>query len=274
MNKTLTFVTCRICLEEKSFSSFLLEPLGTEYAGMVVGTCGTQSVSTCSSKMSTCGDCAVGSKKCINCKTSVDYNHKRNTVFSEPDSGFQDLFENIVDEGEDKCAIELTSGKKAKGRPPKRYDTQFQCDRCCFVTVYAKYFRKHMSLAHQDEQPRIFKCLHCPEAYVEERFLREHVKHIHDCIPRRPKFICAECGKGFPKQSHLRRHSYVHNPNEKPFLCEYCPMRFVSQSSLTRHIEGTHNVNKPHACEECGKAFGHIYGLKAHKIRMHWKEVR
>uniref|UniRef100_A0A034UWY6 Zinc finger protein 316 n=1 Tax=Bactrocera dorsalis TaxID=27457 RepID=A0A034UWY6_BACDO len=163
--------------------------------------------------------------------------------------------------------------RRSKGRPPKRYDFQFKCEQCDFVSAYAKYFRTHMSQTHKDESMRIFKCPQCPEAYVEERFLQEHVKYLHNCVPRQPKFICAKCGKGFPKQSHLTRHSYVHDPAKKPFLCDRCPMRFTSQSMLDRHIEAKHIEQKAHTCADCGKAFGHIYGLKAHRIRLHKMKV-
>ncbi|CAD7006065.1 zinc finger protein 189 [Ceratitis capitata] len=201
----------------------------------------------------------------------------------EQDSGFEDLIEFCIEQQEHKeqciassapeaCISPPRIHKRGKGRPPRRYDIKFECDICNYTTVYAKHFRTHMSVSHQDEQPRIFKCTQCPEAYVEERFLHEHTKHIHDCVPRQPKFICAKCGKGFPKQSHLKRHSYVHEPNEKPFLCDYCPSRFINLCSLTRHIQSKHNKNKKHMCSDCGKAFGHIYSLKSHKIHMHNKE--
>ncbi|XP_014097309.1 oocyte zinc finger protein XlCOF15 isoform X2 [Bactrocera oleae] len=200
---------------------------------------------------------------------------KSNIVLCEQDSGFKDDIELLDDEGGTiaaECFDKPAIIRRKKGRPPKRYNYQFKCEQCDFVTAYAKYFRTHLSQTHKDDSMRIFKCTQCPEAYVEERFLHEHVKYLHDCVPRQPKFICTKCGKGFPKQSHLTRHSYVHDPAKKPFLCDRCPMRFTNQSTLNRHIEAKHIEHKVHTCADCGKAFGHIYGLKAHRIRLHKME--
>ncbi|XP_036327290.1 zinc finger protein 675-like [Rhagoletis pomonella] len=292
MNEILIFGRCRICLEEKRCRGFLLGSLETEHAQVAIKTNQKQLVTFCSAGMLTCSECATETN--IRSKATDIFMQNEETIVSEDDSDLHDLNEYVGEEVEyilpikseqfskvasSNChdisiANELTIYKRGAGRPPKRYDTLFQCDLCCYVTAYAKYFRTHMSDAHREEQARIFKCPQCTESYVEARCLREHIKHFHECIPRKPKLLCAECGKGFSKQSHLRRHSYVHNPNEKPFLCEYCPMRFASQSTLTRHIDGAHKKNKPHACELCGKAFGHIYGLKAHKQKVHAKEAQ
>ncbi|XP_011189380.2 oocyte zinc finger protein XlCOF15 [Zeugodacus cucurbitae] len=210
--------------------------------------------------------------------TPLDIEIDNTIVLCEQDSGFKNAIE-LFDEDHTVCmdvvkSVEVhAKSTRSKGRPAKRYDFQFKCDHCDYSTAYARHFRNHMSQTHNDYHTHIFKCTQCSEAYVEERSLREHVKYLHNCVQRQPKFICANCGKGFPKQSHLTRHSYVHNPEKKPFLCDRCPMRFSNQSSLARHFEAKHIENKAHTCLDCGMAFGHIYGLKAHRLRLHQMEV-
>ncbi len=61
--------------------------------------------------------------------------------------------------------------------------------------------------------------------------------------------ICAECGKGFPSQSKLQRHSVVHT-KERPFVCNVdgCGRAYTQKGTLDDHILKNHIVKKD-TCE-------------------------
>ncbi|XP_046404675.1 zinc finger protein 543-like [Ischnura elegans] len=46
---------------------------------------------------------------------------------------------------------------------------------------------------------------------------------------------CVQCGKGFTKSSHLKRHCITHT-NERPYPCAVCRKGFVESSYLNRHM--------------------------------------
>ena len=61
-----------------------------------------------------------------------------------------------------------------------------------------------MSAVHEGKR---FACTQCRCTFVSRSGLTEHVKHVHQNLPR---YKCEHCGKGFPNRSYLRRHVATH----------------------------------------------------------------
>ncbi|TID21064.1 hypothetical protein CANINC_003524 [Pichia inconspicua] len=82
------------------------------------------------------------------------------------------------------------------------------------------------------------------------------------------RFVCADCGKGFPRKSnhdsHIRMHLKV-----KPHKCSQCDKAFVRRSDLNRHERSLHSKTN-FKCYGNNWGCGHIYSRKD-GLRKHWK---
>lgn len=82
------------------------------------------------------------------------------------------------------------------------------------------------------------------------------------------KFICADCGKGFPRKSnhdsHIRMHLKI-----KPHKCSQCEKAFVRRSDLNRHERSLHWKTN-FKCNGENWGCGHVYSRKD-GLRKHWK---
>ncbi|XP_010886532.2 zinc finger and SCAN domain-containing protein 10-like isoform X1 [Esox lucius] len=76
------------------------------------------------------------------------------------------------------------------------------------------------------------------------------------------RFICKDCGKGFPYVSYLRRHTLNHT-GERSHHCSVCGRSFIRLSHLRRH-ELLHTGVRPFTCTLCGRHFSRGAHLRAH----------
>uniref|UniRef100_A0A8C8RXW2 C2H2-type domain-containing protein n=1 Tax=Pelusios castaneus TaxID=367368 RepID=A0A8C8RXW2_9SAUR len=77
------------------------------------------------------------------------------------------------------------------------------------------------------------------------------------------RYSCAECGKSYYQNSHLRWHQKKHT-GDKPHVCADCGKSFTCKSSLNRH-ERSHKKEKNYSCSECGKKFREYLHLTSHQ---------
>ncbi|KAH7934374.1 hypothetical protein HPB49_025205 [Dermacentor silvarum] len=104
--------------------------------------------------------------------------------------------------------------------------------------------RKHELTVHNHQHP-----LHDPHCGKD---MARHRRRQHSSESAR-RHVCTECGKEFPKMSHLTNHLLTHT-GEKPTACTECGMRFALHGHARKHELTVHNRQYPLHGPHCGKA--------------------
>ncbi|CAL8098765.1 unnamed protein product [Orchesella dallaii] len=119
--------------------------------------------------------------------------------------------------------------------------------RCpCGAKFKNRYLLKsHRLSSHKGE--RIFKCDHCPKAYLSNVNLTHHnLTHLN-----RRNFKCAVCNKAFVYKSNHDDHMRIHT-GENPFRCSVCGRPFGRQSEVKSHERIHQDVGDRYGCVFCG----------------------
>uniref|UniRef100_A0A8C0INZ6 C2H2-type domain-containing protein n=1 Tax=Chelonoidis abingdonii TaxID=106734 RepID=A0A8C0INZ6_CHEAB len=117
---------------------------------------------------------------------------------------------------------------------------------------------------HSDEKR--YGCAECGKSYRQNSHLRS--KHLRTHKEEKP-YSCTDCGKSFRESSYLALHKRIHT-GEKPYQCPDCDKSFRLKGDLSSHCR-THTGEKPHKCTECGQGFRQRSTLTKH-LRTHTGE--
>ncbi len=92
-------------------------------------------------------------------------------------------------------------------------------------------------------------------------------------------YKCPECGKGFKRKEHVKRHALVHS-QDRPITCHLCKATFKQHGDLKRHQMEAHGLDTGRemvhteagpriSCKLCDKTFKQHGHLKRHHIAAH-----
>ncbi|XP_073170898.1 uncharacterized protein [Lepidochelys kempii] len=124
----------------------------------------------------------------------------------------------------------------------------------------------NMSWSHEERQQgnqlgeKVGKSISCEENDLKGTATQQRI------LKGERKNTCSECGKTFPRRSHLIIHERIHT-GERPYECCECGKAFARRSTLISH-QRTHTDARPYECCECGKTFTRHSDLFRHQ-RIH-----
>lgn len=134
---------------------------------------------------------------------------------------------------------------------------------CGICGIYVSNSMNTHMRKHDNYRP--FKCLveGCGKQFPRNYNLTKHSQTHTGTKP----YSCKVCGASFTQNSGLTIHSRRHT-GEKPFKCSFpdCPKLFAHKFALQLHLR-RHTGEKPFECDRCGEGFYVTSNLKRHKIK-------
>lgn len=179
----------------------------------------------------------------------------------------------IIDIGEVKMETDL--GDEFKGSSELSVEQPTSINEDSSNTIEAK----EMPVTNSSE------CNICFKVFKSRKLLWQHNMITH--APK--KFVCHDCGVGFPFRSNLLQHlhSIKHSMLSKvdskedqkaddvvrrKWPCDVCPKFFPSVIKLINH-QRYHQSMKKHLCSICGKAFVNSTRLEKHMALKHKQDA-
>jgi len=114
-------------------------------------------------------------------------------------------------------------------------------------------------------------CAHCAFKCLGQKHMDAHVKKRHGHLDRDGQFKCGVCAYSTDNSSHMQNHRVTHT-GERAFSCPECGKGFNRRSHLKRHVAKVHRGEKRHKCDVCGQGFGEVGGLRTHVRQLHTGE--
>lgn len=177
----------------------------------------------------------------------------------------------------------------------------YQCSECEKTFQNNGQLRYHTFVAHGELQARPHKCTACPESFLMDHHLRDHMKAIH-LLPEHgggPPYTCSECMLTFEDGGNLNFHLYMAHTIQGSYVtpqkypCPDCGKNFIKPALLNTHMRHVHSSHvyafdaqiqhkatttimepKTHKCPECGKAFKAQSYLKQHIMSVHDRPLK
>ncbi|CAL8114587.1 unnamed protein product [Orchesella dallaii] len=140
---------------------------------------------------------------------------------------------------------------------------KYACDLCKHKFCSAKDLNRHQ-MTHNKSRTYQYPCKLCKKSFVCSRYLKVHVKYIHES---NKKHICIFCKKGFYQVSDLNIHILRHI-GERHHWCNICEMECSTPGVLQVH-KIKHTKLRPFKCPQCPRTFKMSrymkYHMKKHK---------
>ena len=146
-----------------------------------------------------------------------------------------------------------------QGKPIIPVETGYQCDQCQKSYKNLKSFSSHKKLCGKVTAA----CHLCQKTFKSVRYLKIHVRNIHQKVPQ---YKCDQCQLTFRTEAKLKSHRKDHN-----IVCDICQKPFQNRDSLKSHIRKSHKKiksKKVWSCPVCPHKLGSDRGLRYH-LQLH-----
>lgn len=92
-------------------------------------------------------------------------------------------------------------------------------------------------------------CKICHKTLANRLTYDHHMQRHNNC-----KFICDQCGKGFPVLAEMHMHQIARHGVGPYLQCDHCPYKAPRKLDLIEHLR-IHTGERPFTCEKCGLTF-------------------
>ncbi|XP_011189393.2 zinc finger protein CG2199 [Zeugodacus cucurbitae] len=115
---------------------------------------------------------------------------------------------------------------------------EFSCGHCEYKTTHPKFFKRHLSIKHNDEDSRIYKCKKCRSTYVRQFALQNHIAYEHENKPKpqRRKSIALEQSTITEAELLIPKEEVVNDEEDDELRCELCLYQAQDAKQLRNHM--------------------------------------
>lgn len=92
-------------------------------------------------------------------------------------------------------------------------------------------------------------CKICHKILANRLTYKHHMQRHNNC-----KYICEQCGKGFPVLTEMHMHQIARHGVGPYLQCDHCPYKAPRKLDLIEHLR-LHTGERPFTCEKCGLTF-------------------
>ena len=122
----------------------------------------------------------------------------------------------------------------------------FKCAECSFTCSVKEILSKHIKRIHQGYRPKQVerKCPHCDFTTMSSNIvLQTHIKRKHSTEGR--PYACPHCSHTTTDEKYLKTHIKSVHEKIRPFKCPHCPFTAAFKQNLNTHIQKIHISPKP-----------------------------
>ena len=156
-----------------------------------------------------------------------------------------------------------------------RNSKSFTCTLCDFATHALRYLKAHVKNVHEKDTHNT-KCDQCDRKFQFQSELQNHIAITH-LKQKRLTFMCDKCGKGFTQRTNLQLHTLKNAcESQEPIKCDRCEDEFSKRNYFILHYRAVHKgYPMPDAdldqfmCDRCPNTYDNKVSLKMHIYTKH-----